>query len=320
VAHVSVIMPTYNRAHLLGRSIPSVLNQTFRDLELIVVDDGSTDSTPDTVAQFQDERIRYLRHETNRGVSAARNTGVMAATGAYVAFNDSDDEWMAHKLEKQLGVFQSAGGQVGVVYSDMLNIVNGREEHYRGPHVTPEDELIHQKFLAFQVGCHMVTATVKRQCFEEAGPFDEKLQALEDAEFFMRVSRQWRFYHMPEPLVRRFVTPGSLEKNSERIARAKEYILSKYYQDIARAPKVLVYYHVDIAIGLFYSFMGKVAGRRIREGLGKDLPGACAHLFKGLRRDLPETILVFFRPIRRAVSKRWRRLTRAFAGGGQHGL
>jgi glycosyltransferase involved in cell wall biosynthesis len=91
---VSVIIPTYNRAEYLGRSIQSVLNQTYQDFELIIVDDGSTDNTRDIVAQFHDKRLNYIRHETNLGVAAARNSGVRAARGIYLAFQDSDDEWL----------------------------------------------------------------------------------------------------------------------------------------------------------------------------------------------------------------------------------
>ena len=90
---VTIIIPTYNRAHLLGRAIRSVLTQTFHNWELIVVDDASTDNTKEVAYSFQDPRIHYLCHETNRGGPAARNTGIREARGLYIAFLDSDDEW-----------------------------------------------------------------------------------------------------------------------------------------------------------------------------------------------------------------------------------
>jgi len=91
---VSVIIPTYNRAHLIGRAIQSVLNQTYQDFELIVVDDGSTDNTNEVIKEFsqKDKRILYIKHDKNKGGSAARNTGIKAARGEYIAFQDSDDE------------------------------------------------------------------------------------------------------------------------------------------------------------------------------------------------------------------------------------
>jgi len=98
---VSVIIPTYNRAHLVGRAIRSVLNQTYQDFEIIVVDDCSTDNTEEIVKGFNDHRIRYMRHDRNRGGSAARNTGIKASQGKYIAFLDSDDEWLLKKAESR---------------------------------------------------------------------------------------------------------------------------------------------------------------------------------------------------------------------------
>ena len=105
---VSVIIPTYKRAHLVTRAIDSVLNQTFSDVEVIVVDDGSPDNTEEVVRGVVDGRVRYIRHEVNRGLAAAgRNTGIAMARGYYIAFLDDDDEWRADKLEKQLEAIKS---------------------------------------------------------------------------------------------------------------------------------------------------------------------------------------------------------------------
>ncbi len=98
---VSVVIPTYNRAHLVGRAIQSVLNQTYHDFEIIIVDDGSIDNTEDVVKSLNDPSIRYTRHDQNRGGSAARNTGIKMARGEYVAFQDSDDEYLPEKVESR---------------------------------------------------------------------------------------------------------------------------------------------------------------------------------------------------------------------------
>ena len=108
MAAVSVIITTYNRAHLVGKAIKSVLNQTFQDFELIVVDDGSTDNTEEVINSFNDTRIRYIRHKINKGGNAARNTGLRNSKGEYIAFLDSDDEWLPEKLERQLEVFKKS--------------------------------------------------------------------------------------------------------------------------------------------------------------------------------------------------------------------
>src|SRR3989344_1865760 len=101
MSKVSVVLPTYNRAHTLERAVRSVLNQTHKDFELIVVDDGSTDNTRDIVVSFADGRIRYIKHESNKGVAEARNTGIGASRASLIAFQDSDDEWLPHKLALQ---------------------------------------------------------------------------------------------------------------------------------------------------------------------------------------------------------------------------
>lgn len=120
VPTVSIIIPTYNRAHLIERAIESVLHQTYQDFELIIIDDGSTDNTDDIINKFQkkDDRIIYLKHDRNKGGSAARNTGIKASRGEYIAFLDSDDEWLPEKLEKQMDFFES--NNYGFIYCNMI--------------------------------------------------------------------------------------------------------------------------------------------------------------------------------------------------------
>jgi len=114
---VSIVIPTYNRAGLLSRTIQSVLNQTYQDFEIIIVDDGSTDKTEEVVKSFNSKKIFYNRHEENKGANAARNTGIKASRGEYIAFQDSGDEWLPQKLERQMKVFENASPEVGVVYT-----------------------------------------------------------------------------------------------------------------------------------------------------------------------------------------------------------
>lgn len=107
VPTVSVIIPTYNRAHLVARAIQSVLDQTYQDFEIIVVDDASTDNTEAVIQQYDDSRIVYLKHEVNSGGAAARNTGIRHARGQYIAFLDSDDEWLPIHLGQRISYFTS---------------------------------------------------------------------------------------------------------------------------------------------------------------------------------------------------------------------
>ncbi len=113
---VSVIIPTYNRAHLIDRALSSVFRQTIQDFEILVIDDASTDDTEAVVRRIADARVRYIRHSANKKAAAARNTGVASAQGVYVAFLDSDDEWLPNKLEVQLAVFERSP-DTQIVYS-----------------------------------------------------------------------------------------------------------------------------------------------------------------------------------------------------------
>jgi glycosyltransferase involved in cell wall biosynthesis len=222
-AAVSVVLPTYNRAWCLARAIESVLRQTYRALELIVVDDGSTDDTPDVVSAFSDPRIRYIRLARNRGAGAARNVGVRHATGRLLAFQDSDDEWLSANLELHLSTFEACAPEVAVVYSDMHRIHrDGRVRYHRSPTLVP-GRLIDPVTRFYQVCSLGIQSTViRRECFEAVGGFDEALPALEDLELFIRLSKRYRMRHLREPLVRYHETDGlSNDMAAKLIARRR---------------------------------------------------------------------------------------------------
>jgi len=126
---VSIIIQTYNRRQSIGRSIKSVLNQTYRDFELIIVDDGSTDNTKELVADFNDERIKYVRHEENKGEAAARNTGIKAARYDYIVYQDSDDKWLPEKLARQIELLENASPEVGVIYTGFWKAENHKRTY-----------------------------------------------------------------------------------------------------------------------------------------------------------------------------------------------
>ena len=119
---VSVVIPTRNRAAFLQAAIQSVLNQTFQDFEIIVVDDASADQTAQVIQSFTDPRINYIRHETNKGQGVTRNDGINQASGEYVALLDDDDEWLPEKLEKQVRLLDSSPSKVGLVYTGFCKV------------------------------------------------------------------------------------------------------------------------------------------------------------------------------------------------------
>lgn len=224
---VSVVIPTYNRGDVLGRSIRSVLEQTYSDFEVLVVDDGSSDHTASVVRDFDDSRVNYLAHEENRGAAAARNTGIRAANGEFIAFQDSDDEWLPRKLEKQMAVFDRVPEEVGVVYSAFYDIAE--EETNRVPDTATEsiDGDVHERLLEFNFISTQV-AVVRRGCFRTVGLFDEDLPRLIDWELWIRLSEQYRFEFIDEPLVKVYRQPDSISEDDSAGVLARDRILEKH--------------------------------------------------------------------------------------------
>jgi glycosyltransferase involved in cell wall biosynthesis len=213
---VSVIIPTYNRSSLLPRAIRSVLGQTYTNLECIVIDDASTDDTASAVQQFTDDRLVYFRHETNRHVSAARNTGIAEAKGDLIAFLDDDDRWLPTKLEHQVPYLANLPPSVGMIYcwmdyyDDQGQMVHQHHPAYRGqvfPHVLDAQRI---------GGCP--TLLVRRAVIEKVGDFDESLRRGNDGDFIRRVSLEYDVDFVAEALVEVNVGHGHerISWNNER--------------------------------------------------------------------------------------------------------
>jgi glycosyltransferase involved in cell wall biosynthesis len=193
---VSVIIPTYNRGWVLREAVDSVLAQDFKDFELIVVDDGSTDNTREILESYDHDLI--VLRQSNRGVSAARNRGIAAGRGRLVAFLDSDDLWLPRKLSSQVDFFNS----------NPAALVNQTEEIWirNGVRVNPKTRhhkfsgMIFEKSLAL---CLVSPSAVmmKRSLFDEVGLFDEDLPACEDYDLWLRISRRYPVHLIETPLV-----------------------------------------------------------------------------------------------------------------------
>jgi len=244
---VSVIIPTYNRAHLVARAIQSVLNQTYQDFEIIVVDDASTDNTEEVVRSFNCGKVRYIRHERNRGGAAARNTGIKAARCKYIAFQDSDDEWLPEKLEKQMNVFDKASSEVGVVYTGFWRIEGNKKTYIPSPQIRQKEGNIYRSLL----GGNFITtqaAVVKKECFERAGVFDECLHRLQEWDVWIRISRYYHFKYIDEPLLVAYYTPDSISADKSALIRAIQLILEKHFEDIKKNRYLLARHYLSIGI------------------------------------------------------------------------
>lgn len=207
---VSVIIPTYNRAGMIKRSIDSVLNQTYSDFELIVVDDGSTDHTEQIINNYEDVRLRYLRTEQRYGANHARNIGIENAEGEFIAFQDSDDFWTKDKLERQIQIFEQFP-QIDVVWCRYCRIMSsGMSQIVPGICVRNTSQTETEKMLA---KCNIIgtpTMVVRKKCFEEAGLFDEAIHRFQDWELCIRFVQRFRFYFMEEVLVEAYESKSSI--------------------------------------------------------------------------------------------------------------
>lgn len=240
---VSVILPTYNRAQTLARAMRSVLGQTYGNLELIVVDDGSTDNTPELIKQFDDPRIRYVPFEKNRGASAARNEGLRLARGEFIAFQDSDDEWMMDKLAVQIATARELKADRVAVFH--MKVVYGRDENrvYGDGRICcvpilPDTystsdfiKITHQQNLMSPQ-----TLLFSRSCLREIGEFDPLLKNSVDWDFSIRLVYNCEVAFVNEPLVMTYIQPDSISIIKKSMVRSQLRILLKLqnYNDVDR--------------------------------------------------------------------------------------
>jgi len=230
---VSIILPTYNREHLIGFAIQSVLNQTYSDFELIIIDDYSEDKTDRIVETFNDVRIQYVKHDHNSGVSIARNTGIEQAKGKYIAFLDSDDEWLPEKLEKQLQVFSSEP-KVAVVYSWLQIQKDSQDQHNKAIRLSKHRGYIYGDLLYTNFVGTPSTIIVKRECFDSGIRFDPNLRCCEDWDVWLKLAKYYQFEVILEPLVKYREHPdinrGST--NSKAVTEGYLKFLEKHHGNI----------------------------------------------------------------------------------------
>lgn len=233
--YVSIVLPTYNRAYSILKSIESVLQQTYQYWELLVIDDGSTDNTREIVAAIvaSDARVHYYRQPSNKGVAAARNEGIRQAKYEYIAFQDSDDIWKENKLEKQMKLFEDKP-EIGMVYCS-----------YEGVKADGTKVMIPD----LSVGIHNLqgwmysrllignviggpTAVVRKACLEECQIqgqfFDENLTCLEDWELFLRVAKKFEMGFVAEPLLIADIHEGGVSSRVGGYFHAKCVMVARH--------------------------------------------------------------------------------------------
>ncbi len=227
---ISVIIPTFNRGWTLRESIDSVLAQEFKDYELIVVDDGSTDNTQQILESYG-KRMVMLR-QSNKGVSAARNTGINKARGKYIAFLDSDDEWLPQKLSSQKAFFGSNSDAL-ICQTEEIWIRNGKRVNPKKRHKKRSGFIFEPSLSLCLVSPSAVM--IKKCLFDEIGMFDEDLPACEDYDLWLRISYKYPVYLIDEPLI--------IKRGGHSDQLSKEPGLDKYR--IKALEKIIVSGHLS---------------------------------------------------------------------------
>lgn len=231
---VSVVVPVYNRARLLGRALGSVLGQTMRDFELIVVDDGSTDDSVAVAESFAaDPRVRLCPNPVNLGAAGARNRGIELARGRYVAFQDSDDRWFPEKLARQLEALAAAprvrAAFCGAVYFS-------REQCYAIPRspALRGGEIDLARAILYDNPTTPQTLLVERELLVSVGGFDRTLRINEDWDLVLRLAQEVAFGFVDEPLVMLYRTPGSVSSDRRADALFRLALVERYGALFAR--------------------------------------------------------------------------------------
>jgi glycosyltransferase involved in cell wall biosynthesis len=252
---VSIVLATYNYGRYLAGALDSALGQSLKDLEIIVVDDGSTDETKEVMVPYLgNPRVRYFGIE-HAGQPAAKNFGIRLARAPFIAFLDADDLWLPSKLEKQLALF-AADPAVGVVYSRRwLMDEQGRPLHFNQPRLPRGQvlaEMFRQNFICFS------SAVVRRSVLDQVGLFDDNLALAIDYDLWLRIGQRFLFDYVDESLVMYRTGHANLSRRTEERLKTAALIMDRFLNGYggrdALAPAVVrraqaeTYYEIALAI------------------------------------------------------------------------
>jgi glycosyltransferase involved in cell wall biosynthesis len=226
----SIITATYNRGDIIDRTIDSVISQSFKDFEYIIVDDGSTDATREVVEQYDDDRIQYVKLDNNQGANSARNRGIKKATGKYVSFLDSDDEYLPTRLEFVADEFSNCPEDIGCVFHSYEKIYPNDDMS-----IVPatENELSLSDFSDGNPVGSFLAATFRQTVFDSIGYLDEKMPACQDIEFYIRVADQYSFRGFNEILGRKRAHSRSISASLDRRITGEQRLIEKHGQIIS---------------------------------------------------------------------------------------
>jgi glycosyltransferase involved in cell wall biosynthesis len=244
---ISVVIPAYKRDRVIERAIRSVLEQTYQDFEILVVDDGSKDDTESVVASLalEDSRIHYFRHETNRGAQAARNTGAKAAKGEWIAFLDSDDYLTSNSLELRILAAQNQG--VKVIHSECQLLKQDKSSNAYG--ISPWNGYVYREMLT-DPGILFSGLLIAKEALEKVGYLDEQIIAYQDWDTVIRLAKYYSFGFVAEPT---FIYDcrgnDTISRNLVLEVEGYKQVFNKHFFEIVRKlhPRTVAHHYRAIA-------------------------------------------------------------------------
>ncbi|MCK5111900.1 MAG: glycosyltransferase [Thermoplasmatales archaeon] len=254
---ISVVIPTYNRPDFLKKAVETVLNQTYENLEILIIDDASPVDNQKNINNFDDSRIMYFKNKTRRGAPYSRNVGIKNAKGRFIAFLDDDDEWMPHKLEEQLKAFDDPA--VGLVVCHSLDKRFDRERISK-----PIENIIYKDLLKSFNLSSTSSYLVRKELFDEIGFFDLGLPSAQEYDLALRISKNHAVKTVPDILMIQNASEGQISENWTKKIRGIMALYKKY----ANEYKILgfkgrVFNHIQ-NVGLFGLFLlGFIFGNKI---------------------------------------------------------
>ena len=248
---ITVVLPSYNSMRYIAETMETVLNQTYQDFEVLVVNDGSTDGTPNWVDQLsqREPKVRMVS-QANQGLAGARCTGVINARGKYIAFIDDDDLWEPTKLEKQVNSLES-NSQAGLCYTwTALADSNGKAT---GRVIASNAEgNVWQQMTEMNIVCCGSTPMIRRSCFDEVGLFDHQISPSDDWDMWWRIAAKYEFTVIKEPLIRYRQHPNNSSKKCDHMLATSRILIERNF---AQAPIELLHLR-NRSYGCIYLYLG----------------------------------------------------------------
>ena len=243
---ISVVIPTYNREDTISRAIDSVSEQTIDNYEIVIVDDGSEDDTREMIKKYNDNRIRYIEHENNKGQNFARNTGLRAAEGSYISYLDSDDILLPLHLEKVTDKLEQLPDEYAGIVTGYEDIVDGEKipQPGYGGRITYED-LIRDMY--DKIG-GLSLLTFRAEILDKIGFHDEEVINSTDLDFYLQILEEYNLYGINEVLCRRFKQIDSVSMDAKLVAKGEKTIISKHGEKLTSKNRAKRRYNRGIAL------------------------------------------------------------------------